>query len=482
MSDLKAKVITATKWSSITEIAAKLVTPISTMVLARLLSPEAFGVMVTAVMVISFSEIFADAGFQKYLIQYPFKSVQDLYKSTTVAFWSNLIVSLFLWGIIIVFSKSIATFIGNEGYGDVISVSCVCIPLSAFSSIQMALYKRDFNFKTLFTVRIVGVCIPLIITIPLAYFTRSYWALIVGMIALNLSNALLLTVKSKWKPSFYFSFPLLKKMFSFTVWSMFEAVSIWLTGYIDVFIVGAALNQHYLGIYRTSTAMVGQITGIITTATTPILFSLLSRLQDDTLEFKRVFLKFQKIVGLLVLPIGVGLFWFRGFITEILLGSQWYEASYFIGIWGLSSAFTIILAHYCSEVYRAKGKPQVSVLIQVSHLLFLVPIILWSVQFGFDFLCEMRSLIRIELIIANLFMLNWLFKISIRDITINILPSIIATLAMIFALFLLPEVDSDILVNILFILLAILVYTSILLLFFPIERNILLNLKQILKK
>ena len=70
MVNLNNQVVNATKWSSLTELAAKLVAPISTMVLARLLTPDAFGVLVTATMIISFAEIFTDAGFQKYLIQH----------------------------------------------------------------------------------------------------------------------------------------------------------------------------------------------------------------------------------------------------------------------------------------------------------------------------------------------------------------------------------------------------------------------------
>ena len=76
-NNLNNKVLSATKWSGITEIAAKLVSPITTMVLARLLAPDAFGVLVTAQMVISFAEIFTDAGFQKYLIQHEFKDEDD---------------------------------------------------------------------------------------------------------------------------------------------------------------------------------------------------------------------------------------------------------------------------------------------------------------------------------------------------------------------------------------------------------------------
>ena len=277
---LDTKVATATKWSGITEIAAKLVAPITTMVLARLLTPDAFGVMVTAQMVISFAEIFTDAGFQKYIVQHEFKDDNDKYKSTAVAFWANLIMSLVMWAGICIFANPIARLVGCDGNGIVIAVSCICIPLEAFSSIQMALFKRDLDFRTLFGVRIIGILIPLLVTVPLAFATKSYWSLILGMIALNFTNALILTIKSKWKPRWFFRIQLFKEMFSFTMWSMLEAISIWLTSYVDIFIVGTMLSQHYLGLYRTSMSTVGQITSIITAATTPVLFSSLSRLES----------------------------------------------------------------------------------------------------------------------------------------------------------------------------------------------------------
>lgn len=481
MSDLNKKVVSATKWSGITEIAAKLVSPISTMVLARLLTPDAFGVLVTAVMVISFAEIFTDAGFQKYLIQHKFRSSEELYQSTTVAFWSNFILSTLIWIGIIVFAEEIAILVGNKGHGDVIAISCICIPLAAFSSIQMALYKRDLNFKTLFLVRIVGIFIPLIITIPLAYYTRSYWSLIIGMIALNLSNAIILTVKSKWKPNFFFSFPLLKEMFSFTFWSMIEAISIWLTGYVDIFIVGTMLNQHYLGIYRTSMSTVGQIMGLITAATTPVLFSSLSKLQDDDQALKKMFFSFQKLVGIIVIPMGVGIFLFQDLITNILLGSQWHEAAHFIGLWGLTSAITIVLSHYCSEIYRAKGKPKLSVLVQVLHLLFLIPTVLWAVHYDFKFLCDMRALVRITLVLINISILYNIIKITFYSMFKNILPSVFASIIMVIPFYCLNVSDYNILIQIIYGLLMMLSY-FIILMFFPSDKNIILNLKKHLKQ
>ena len=233
----------------------------------------------------------------------------------------------------------------------------------------MALYKRALDFKLLFKVRMIGVLIPLIITIPLALLTRSYWSLIIGMIALQVSNALILTVKSEWKPKLWYDWNIFRAMFSFSSWSMLETLSIWLTSYCDIFIVGTVLNDYYLGIYRTSMTTVGQITGIISTATTSVLYSSLSRVQNDDEQFARILFKFQKAVSIILIPLSIGIFIFRGLITEVLLGSQWHEAAWFIGIWGLSSGITIVLSHYCSEVLRAKGKPRLSTFAQIIYLL-----------------------------------------------------------------------------------------------------------------
>lgn len=425
MSELNNKIVKATKWSAITEIVAKLITPISSMVLARLLTPEAFGVVATLTMIITFAEIFTDAGFQKYLIQHEFKDDKDRNHSTNVAFWSNLCMSLFIWLLIGLFSEPLATLVGNPGLGHVLTIACVSIPLAAFSSIQMALYKRDFDFKTLFKVRVVGICIPLLVTIPLAIWLKSYWALVFGTIAGNLANAVLLTYYSKWKPSLYYSFAKLKEMFSFTMWSMFESISIWLTVYVDVFIIGVYLNEYYLGLYKTSITIVGQFTSLITGVTTPILFSALSRLQSDEEEFKRMFFKFQKLVGMLVIPLGVGIFCFSDLITLLLLGNQWMEASGFIGLWGLTSAITIVLAHYSSEVYRAKGRPKISVLVQWLHMIVLYPVILIAIKYGFEILYISRALVRLELVLINIIMMYIVVKISPFSMLKNIcIPSI----------------------------------------------------------
>ena len=461
-----------------TEIAAKLVIPITSMVLARLLTPEAFGVVTTLTMIITFAEIFTDAGFQKYLVQHEFCDAQDRDESTNVAFWSNLVMSLVIWGIIAIFADPLAALVGNPGLGHVLIIACVSIPLEAFSSIQTALYKRDLDFKTLFKVRIISTLVPLIVTIPLALWLRSYWALVIGTIAVNVVNAVLLTAFSNWKPRWFYSFTKLKEMFSFTVWSMVEAISIWLTGYVDVFIVGKMLSQYYLGLYKTSSTLVGQIMGLVTSITTPVLFSALSRLQNDEKFFQTLFFRFQKLVGLLVIPLGMGIFLFSDLATELILGSQWTEASGFVGLWGLTSTITIVLSHYSSEVYRAKGKPKLSVLAQVLHIVVLWPTVLIAVKYGFETLYIARSLVRLEGIAVNICIMGWVIQMPVGRMFTNILPSCIAAACMSVVLFL-PSTES-LWLNLVYVLLASIVYVIIIMMF-PEERKMMLNMPRLIK-
>lgn len=420
----------ATKWASITEICAKLVSPVSNMLLARLLTPDDFGVVATAAMIFSFADMFTDSGFQKYLIQHEFEDTEARNRAATVAFWANMTLSLVFWAVISLFSEQLAILVGSPGIGNVFIVTCSLLPITSFSSIQMALYKRDFKFKSLFFVRIISVLMPLVVTVPLAFLTRSYWAIIIGTICGQLSNAVVLTVKSSWKPKFYFSFRTFRQMISFSSWTLLESVLIWLTSYVGIFIVGVYLSSYYLGLYKTSMNTVNQIMNLIVSATTPVLFSVLAREQFSKEKFEKTFFSFQQKVGSLILPMGIGVFVYRDLITGILLGEQWGEAANFIGLWGLVNAVKIVLSNYCSEAYRAVGKPRVSVFVQLSQLLILIPSLIYGAKEGYQTLFVMRSLVSVELIIINLLTIQIALKISAAKMVKNITPELIASVLM----------------------------------------------------
>lgn len=480
--DIESKIKNATKWSVVSEIIAKLVLPITNMILARLLTPEMFGVVATVTMIVSLADLFTDAGFQKYLIQNNFKSNIEQRQCTNVAFWANLILSLFLFLLIAVFRNPLANMVGNPGLGFVLVIASISLPLTSFASIQMAIFKRNFDFKTLFIARWIGLCVPIFVTVPMAFMLQSYWSLIIGTIAQNLINAIFLTVKSTWKPELYFSLEQLFQMLSFSIWTTIEQISIWLTKYIDVFIVGILLSQYYLGVYKTSMTTVNQITTLVTAATTPVLFSALSRLQDDKNSFKRVFLSFQRKVGYILIPLGVGIFLYSDFIVRVLLGSQWNEAVSFVGAWGLMSTVTILFSNYSSEVYRALGKPKLSFISQCIHLVVLIPVVYITASYGYNVLYIGRTIVRLEAIIADFIILYFIIKISPMEQIRNVKDSFFATVFMAVVAVLLKSVGHSFLWELLSIIICIISYFCFILLFSTAKKDLIPFFKSVVKR
>lgn len=427
---LERKVGRATRWSGATEIAARLLTPLTNMILARLLTPEMFGVVATLTIVVSFAEIFTDAGFQKYLVQHEFRDEDELNLSTNVAFWTNLIFSLLLWGVIALFAEPIAALVGSPGYGHAVVVMGLQIPLLAFSSIQTARYRRAFDYKGLFVVRMVAALVPFVVTIPLAFLLRSYWALVIGTLSRDLLQAVLLTVRSRWKPALRYSRAKLKEMASFSVWTMVENVTIWLANYAGTFIAALYLTDHALGLYKTTITTVNGYLNLIAMATSPVLFAALSRAQNDEETFRRVFFRFQRMIAMLVFPLGLGIFVFRDAATRILLGAQWLETADFLGAWALTGAIVIVFNNFNGEVFRSKGKPKLSVLVQLAHLVVLIPALLLAAGKGFGALTMTRSVLRVEICLASLIMMQTRFGFRFSGMLRNVGPSLASALAM----------------------------------------------------
>ena len=424
---MDTKVVAAAKWSLITEILAKLITPITNIILAHILAPTAFGILATIMMVISFAEMLADAGFQKFLVQYEFESEEAKQKSVSVAFISNIVLAIVLWIAIIVCRDELASLVGNEGLGIPLAVMGAMLPLSAFSSIQMAMYRRNFNFKFLLSIRMITIITPLFVSIPMALSGFDYWSLIAGLLVAQLFTAIALCVRQEKLISIYFSYPIFRNMFSFSAWSLAEAFSIWLTAWVDTFIISHFLNAYYLGVYKMPTAIVTTVMAIATSSMAPVLFSALSRHQHNKEEFEKTFLTFQRYMALFLVPLGVGMFVYQDFIVQILLGPQWKLAGIVLGSWALSSSLVTAISYLISEAFRAKGMPNISFLAQMLHLIVLIPVIYICVQYDFTTFVYARSIVRIQMIGVLLYFLAVYVKMNAWSVIFNIKAYIITS-------------------------------------------------------
>ena len=469
---MDTKVVAAAKWSLITEILAKLITPVTNIILAHILAPTAFGILATIMMVISFAEMLADAGFQKFLVQYEFESEDEKQKNVSVAFISNIVLAIVLWLVIIIWRDELAILVGNEGLGFPLAIMGAVLPLGAFSSIQMAMYRRSFNFKFLLSIRMITIITPLFISIPMALAGFDYWSLIAGLLVAHLFTAIALCVRQEKLISIYFSSTVFRKMFSFSAWSLAEAFSIWLTAWVDTFIISHFLDAYYLGLYKMPTAIVTTVMAIATSSMAPVLYSALSRHQHNQVEFEKTFLTFQRYMALFLVPLGVGMFVYQDFIVEILLGPQWKLAGIVLGSWALSSSLVTAISYLISEAFRAKGMPNISFLAQMAHLFVLIPVIYVCVQYDFTTFVYARSIVRVQMIAVLLYLLAIYVGMNAWLVIRNIKSYIIASAVVGTGSYVLLHLHNSMIWTIFCICISLMLYLVVLYLF-PTERIIL---------
>lgn len=336
----------------------------------------------------------------------------------------------------------------------------------------MAMYRRNFNFKFLLSIRMITIITPLFVSIPMALAGFDYWSLIAGLLVAQLFTAIALCVRQEKLISIYFSYPIFRNMFSFSAWSLAEAFSIWLTAWVDTFIISHFLNAYYLGVYKMPTAIVTTVMAIATSSMAPVLFSALSRHQHSKEEFEKTFLTFQRYMALFLVPLGVGMFVYQDFIVQILLGPQWKLAGIVLGSWALSSSLVTAISYLISEAFRAKGMPNISFLAQMLHLIVLIPVIYICVQYDFTTFVYARSIVRIQMIGVLLYLLAVYVKMDAWSVIFNIKTYIITSAIIGIGSYALLHVYNSMIWTIFCICVSLISYLVVLYLF-PTERVVL---------
>lgn len=433
----------ATKWSLFTQIIAKIIPPLSSMILARIFAPEVFGIIATVTMVTSFADTFSESGFQKYIISKEYNNSEELTRDSDVAYWTNLGISTLLWIIISVFSTPLCKILGNPGIEIALIVACAQLPITSLSSIQVAIYHRTYNFSKVFWGQLISSISNLCLTLVLAFLGCGFWSIIFGNIAGYLIKAILLTIGSPWHPHLYYNIKRATHIFSFSFWIMAEGMAVWLTSWFDSFVVGNRLSSHDLGIYKNSQSVVNGVLAIPQNSITNVLLVTLSKLRDNDSEYNKAFLNAERLLGYILLPMAAGICIFRKLAVRIAFGTGWEDAEIVVGVWALASVLRILFVSINTAVYVSKGKPKISLYCQLLDMLFLIPTCIFGIRLGFEKFVILRGIIRLDIIIPNFIILSRVFGIKFTSIAKNMFKPIIATLAMSVLAYLLQQIMTS---------------------------------------
>ncbi len=385
MDEIKTKAIKSVKWTALSEIASRAIQPIVMLILARLLSPSDFGLVGVAMIVIGLAQILQDFGLGKTLIQ----RETDVEESANIVFWTNLVLSIFIYLILFASAPVIAKFFHDERVINVLRVLCLQIILTSLITVHQALFQREFQFKELFLIRLFSSIVPGCVSIPMAFLGYGVWALVSGTLAGAVAQVLLFWKFSSWKPNFSYNLQLAKQLYGFSSWVFLEAFLSWLILWGDSIILGHFLGIRELGVYRVGVTFIMLVFGLAFNPILPVAYSAFSRLANHQEELKQSFLKITKLMASISLPLGVGLAVLSQPISSIIFGQKWEGIEIVIIFIGIKDAIAWLVG-INPELYRAIGRPDINTKLLIATVLYYIPMYVLAAPYGLLVFCIAR--------------------------------------------------------------------------------------------
>lgn len=370
----------ALKWSFLSEMASKTIPPLVFVVLARLLTPEDYGVVAAVSMVTSFSQIFWEAGMGKALIQYQ----GDRFAAANSAFWVNMLLGVVVALTLFLISDLVSTNIFHDPrIAPVLRIMTLQVFLTASISVHVSLLQKDMRFRRLFWVRLVTVAIPGVVSVPLACYGMGYWALIIGTLVGQIFQVVILWKKSEWRPTITFDFVIARSLVGFGFWVAVSGLLAWFYFWADSFIVGIYLGAHQLGLYRTGNVFVIMIYSLLFGPVIPVFYSYLSGMQGNVAHMRSVLFKLVKAITFISIPVAFIIFANASFLAHSVFGEKWNGVGFVISVLALMHGYSWVVG-LNGELYRAVGKPIYETQIMALNLGIYVLGYYFSIQRGFE--------------------------------------------------------------------------------------------------
>ena len=344
--------------------------------MARIISKESFGLMAIVLIFIAFIEIFGQIGIGPAIIQRK-ELTQNQLKSS---FYLSLLLSISFFIAVYFLSPIVAEFYNDMRLVDLIRVTALSFIIAGIGIVPKAMLFRKLKFKELFISTMIGMFLGLIVIgLPFAFMGFEVWAIVIYLLSQNL----ILTIcywyfnplKLPGKPTLKFAKPLIKYGGGSTLFNFISYLSF----KVDIFIVSKffgdsqSVNQtdwNKTGIYDQSLRVMGYPITIISKLSDSILFSGLSRIQDEKQKLKYAFKTAFTALSVISLPASAFLCIYAREVILIILGDQYLEAIPIVQILFLG-LFLRTIIKLCDAVVRALDKVYTGAFIKFIYLILI---------------------------------------------------------------------------------------------------------------
>lgn len=369
----------AIKWSTLGHVLPQVITPMLTIYIARMLSPEAYGVIAITTIIISFLTLFLAGGFTTALIQKK-GTPSEIYNSANFVFSFNLIISIFFFILIVLFSSNIADFFHAPEARIVICVLSLDIVIRAFGDVQLAMLQKGMDFKSIFFRQLIPIFSQALITLPLAFLGFEVWALVAGVLGSQFLASLILWMKSDWKPKINFNYKENRDLLRFGIFVIGESFLAWIINQGDNLIVGRYLSVGDLGLYRTGFDLDNRIFSLLLVPLVPVLYSKLCSINLDN-DKNSFYIKTKGFLGMIVFPSMAGIILISGYFDNLILGEKWNGIGFIMAMLAINPGISYLWTFFPSFL-KSKGKPQIATLLTLISAITFLPVYLIFVRYG----------------------------------------------------------------------------------------------------
>lgn len=325
---LKHKAIKGTAWSAIDNIASSGITFLVGLVLARLLTPEEYGLMAMIAIFIAISNSIIDSGFSNALIR---KIHAERIDYNTI-FYFNLTVSSLIYALLFILSPAISRFFKEPILIGVTRViGCVLI-INALAIIPRTLFVKAVDFKTQTKVSFISSISSGVVGIGMALGGLGVWSLVGQQLSRQILNSLLLWIYSKWHPVWEFSMRSFKELFGFGSKLLLSGLLDTIYKNIYYIVIGRFYTSVLLGQYTRAEQFNAIFSSNLTSVVQRVSYPVLSSIQDEPERLREAYRRVIKITMLISFSCMLGLAAVAKPLIVILIGEKWLPAVYFLQI------------------------------------------------------------------------------------------------------------------------------------------------------
>lgn len=427
MEKNESKVFSSLLWKFLERGGVQIVQFVISIVLARLLVPQDYGLIAIIQIFIAIATVFVQSGLSTALIQK--KNVSELEISSVFIY--SLVIAIIAYVFLFLAAPFIEDFYSENNLSIVLRIMALTLFPGAFNSIQIALVQKELNFRMLFFCNLCSAILSGIIGIIVAYVGFGVWALVVQQLLYQFFVCFLLMIKLKWRPKFLFSYSKTKGLLRYGFNLLGARLIDTIYHNLESLIIGKKYSGTELAYYNRGKQfpliMIDNIDGSIQSVMLPIY----SKNQDNLVKIKEMVRSTISLSTFFVFPAMIGLSTISTELILLILGDKWINSVLYLQLYCyISALFPLQTANL--QAFNSIGRSDIYMkLITIKRILGLFILFFVTMVFDNAFSIVVACLfIEVAGVIINIYPNIKIFNYNFADQVRDILPNFICAILM----------------------------------------------------